>query len=71
MVLTRAALEKLHEKELTSLFAENNDKLTSNMANITKWQAEVNKTLERMESQLQISKSINNALKQRITSLEK
>ena len=71
MVLTRAALEKLHEKELTSLFAENNDKLTSNMANITKWQAEVNKSLERMESQLQISKSINNALKQRITSLEK
>ena len=71
MVLIRAALEKLNEKELISLFVENNDKLTSNMANITNQQAEVNKTLERMESQLQLSKAINNVLEQRITSFEK
>ena len=71
MVLTRAALEKLNEKELIPLFVENNDKLTSNMANITSQQAEVNKTLKRMESQLQLSNAINNPLKQRITSFEK
>ena len=51
MVLTRAALEKLHKEELIWLFVENNDKLNSNMTNLTNQLAEVNKTLERMESQ--------------------
>ena len=69
MVLTRAALEKLNKEELISLFAENDDKLNSNMANLTNQLAEVNKTLERMESQLEISKTINNTLEKRITSL--
>ena len=71
MVLTRAALEKLNKEELISLFAENDDKLNSNMANLTNQLAEVNKTLERMESQLEISKTINNTLEKHITTLEK
>ena len=71
MVLTRAALEKLNKEELISLFAENDDKLNSNMANLTNQLAEVNKTLERMESQLEISKTINNTLENHITTLEK
>ena len=66
MVLTRAALDKLSKEELISLFIENDDKLNSNMANFTNQLAEVNKTLERMESRLQISKIINNALDKRI-----
>ena len=71
MVLTRAALEKLNKEELISLFAENDDKLNSNMANLTNQLAEVNKTLDRMESQLEISKTINNTLENHITTLEK
>ena len=71
MVLTRAALEKLNKEELISLFAENDDKLNSNMANLTNQLAEVNKILERMESQLEISKTINNTLENHITTLEK
>ena len=71
MVLARAALEKLNKEELISLFAENDDKLNSNMANLTNQLAEVNKTLERMESQLEISKTINNTLENHITTLEK
>ena len=39
------------------------------MANLTNQLAEVNKTLERMESQLEISKTINNTLEKHITSL--
>ena len=52
MTLTTAALEKLNREELISLFVENDDKLNSNMANLTNQLAEVNKTLKRMESQL-------------------
>ena len=66
MVLTRAAFDKLSKEELISLFIENDDKLNSNMANFTNQLAEVNKTLERMESRLQISKIINNALDKRV-----
>ena len=40
------------------------------MANLTNQLAEVNKTLERMESQLEILKTINNTLEKPITSLE-
>ena len=52
MTLTTAALEKLNREELISLFVENDDKLNSNMANLTNQLAEVNKTLKWMESQL-------------------
>ena len=52
MVLTRAAFDKLSKEELISLFIENDNKLNSNMANFTNQLAEVNKTLERMESRL-------------------
>ena len=62
MVLTRAAFEKLNKEELISLFVENDDKLNSSMASLTIQLAEVNKTLQRMESQLQVSKTINHAL---------
>ena len=71
MVLTRAALEKLNKEKLTSLIIENDDKLKSNMANLTNQLADVNKTLERIESQLQISKTINNTVEKCIISLEK
>ena len=62
MVLTSAAFEKLNKEELISLFVENDDKLNSSMASLTTQLAEVNKTLQRMESQLQVSKTINHAL---------
>ena len=69
MALTRASLEKLNKAELISLSAENDDKLNSKM--LSNQLTEVYKTLERMESQFQIWKTINNALKKCITSLEK
>ena len=71
MFLNRAALEKLSKEELISIFAENDDKLKSNLDNITNQLVEVNKTLERMESQLEISEAINNTHEKCITSLEK
>ena len=71
MVVTRAALEKLNKEELISPFVQNDDKLNSNIANLTNQLAEVNKTLERMESQLEISKTINNTLKNCHFHLEK
>ena len=77
MVLTRAALEKKtkqtnkEEHNIISLSVKNDDKLKSNMANLINQLAEVNKTLERRESQLRIFKTINNALEKRITSLKK
>ena len=71
MVLTRAALAKLNKEELILFFLENDDKLNSSIANLTNQLAEVNKTLARMESQLEMSKTLNNALKKRIISLEK
>ena len=71
MVLTRATLEKFNKEELISFFVENDDKLNSNIANLTNQLAEVNKTLEWMESKLEILKTINNTLKKRITSLKK
>ena len=71
MVLTRAALAKLNKEELILFFLENDDKLNSNIANLTNQLAEVNKTLARMESQSEMSKTINSALKKRIISLEK
>lgn len=71
MVLTRAALAKLNKEELILLFVENDDKINSSIANLTHQLAVVNKTLARVESQLEMSKTINNALKKCITSLEK
>ena len=71
MVLTRAALAKLNKEELILFILENDDKLNSNIANLTNQLAEVNKTLARMESQSEMSKTINSALKKRIISLEK
>ena len=41
------------------------------MANLTNRLAEVNKTLKRIESQLEILKTITNTFEKRITSLEK
>ena len=58
MVLTGAALEKLKKEELISLFVENDEKRNNIMANLADQLAEANKTLKRMESQLQISKTI-------------
>ena len=71
MVLIRTALEKLNKEELISLFIENDYKLNSNITILKKQRAEVNEASERMESQLGISKTINNTLEKHITSLEK
>ena len=53
-ILIRAALEKLSKEGIISLFFENDDKFNSNKAILTNQFAEVNKTLERVESPLQI-----------------
>ena len=43
--------------------------MKSNISKLTNQLAEVDKTLKRMESQLQISQAINNGLEKRITGL--
>ena len=58
MVINIAALEKLNKEELTSLLGENDEKLNSNVTNLTNRLAEINKSLERIESQSEILRTI-------------
>ena len=61
MVLTRATLEKLGKEELISMFLENYEKLNDNVTQLTNQLAQIDKILKRMELQLAVSKSVNEA----------
>ena len=71
MVLTRAALEKMNKEDVIALFVEMQDKLSTNVNQLSTTVTEMNKILERMESQQSIAKTVNNALTKRIVALEK
>ena len=71
MVLTRATLEKLGKKELISMFLENYEKLNVNITQLENQLAQEDKAFKRMESQLTVSKSVNEAFQNRIISLER
>ena len=71
MVLTRATLKNLGKNELISMFLENYEKLNVNITQLENQLAQVDKTFKRMESQLAVSKSVNEAFQNRIISLER
>ena len=52
------------------MFLENNEKLNDSKTQPTNQLAQVDKTLKRMESQLAVNKSVNEAFQNRIMSLE-
>ena len=61
MVLSRATLKKLGKEELISMFLENYEKLNDNVTQLTNQLAQVDKTFRKMESQLAVSNSANQA----------
>ena len=61
MVLSRATLKKLGKEELISMFLENYEKLNDNVTQLTNQLAQVDKTLRKMESQLAVINSANQA----------
>ena len=67
MVLTLAALEKLGKEELISMFLENYGKLNDNVTQLTNLLAQVDKTLKRMESQLSVNNSVNEAFQNHLS----
>ena len=67
MVLILAALEKLGKEELISMFLENYEKLNDNVTQLTNLLAQVDKTLKRMESQLSVNNSVNEAFQNHLS----
>ena len=61
MVLSGATLKKLGKEELISMFLENYEKLNDNVTQLTNQLAQVDKTLRKMESQLAVINSANQA----------
>ena len=75
MVLTRTTLEKLGKEELISMFFENYEKLNYNVSHLTIQLAQLDMKFKGIESQLVVSKSVNEAFQKQIitgkTMLEK
>ena len=71
MLLTRANLELLGKEELVSMFFESYEKLNDNVTQLTNQLAQVDKAMKRMESQLAVSNSVNEAFQNQIISLER
>ena len=66
MVLTRTTLEKLGKEELIIMFLENYEKLNYNVSHLTIQLAQLDMTLKGIESQLIVSKSVNEAFQKQI-----
>ena len=66
MVLTRATLEKLGKEELISMFFENYEKLNYNVSHLTIQLAQLDMKFKGIESQLVVSKSVNEAFQKQI-----
>ena len=66
MVLTRTTLEKLGKEELISMFFENYEKLNYNVSHLTIQLAQLDMTFKGIESQLVVSKSVNEAFQKQI-----
>ena len=66
MVLTRTTLEKLGKEELIIMFLENYEKLNYNVSHLTIQLAQLDMTLKGIESQLVVSKSVNEAFQKQI-----
>ena len=66
MVLTRTTLEKLGKEELIIMFLENYEKLNYNVSHLTIQLAQLDMTLKGIDSQLVVSKSVNEAFQKQI-----
>ena len=66
MVLTRTTLEKLGKEELISMFFENYEKLNYNVSHLTIQLAQLDMIFKGIESQLVVSKSVNEAFQKQI-----
>ena len=66
MVLTRTTLEKLGKEELIIMFLENYEKLNYNVSHLTIQLAQLDMTLKGIESQLVVSKSVDEAFQKQI-----
>ena len=71
MVLTRAAVEKIPKEELVNLVLNYDKTMESTLADLSKEILKINKNFEKLESELSISKTVNNALHKRVIQLEK
>ena len=71
MVLTRAAVEKMPKEELVNMVLNYDKTMESTLADLNKEISKINKNFEKLESELSISKTVNNALHKRVIQLEK
>ena len=71
MVLTRAAVEKIPKVELVNMVLNSDKTMESTLADLNKEISKINKNFEKLESELSISKTVNNALHKRVIQLEK
>lgn len=71
MVLTRAAVEKMSKEELVNMVLNYDKTMESTLADLNKEISKINKNFEKLESELSISKTVNNALHKRVIQLEK
>ena len=71
MVLTRAAVEKIPKEELINMVLNYDKTIESTLADFNKEISKINKSFEKLESELSISKTVNNALHKRVIQLEK
>ena len=62
MVLTRAAVEKMPKEELVNMVLNYDKTMESTLADLNKEISKINKNFEKLESELSISKTVNNAL---------
>ena len=71
MVLTIAAVEKMPKEELVNMVLNYNKIIEPTLADLNKEISKINKNFEKLESELPISKTVNNALHKRVIQLEK
>ena len=71
MVLTRAAVEKMPKEELVNMVLNYDKTMESTLADLNKEISKINKNFEKLESELSISKAVNNALHKQVIQLEK
>ena len=71
MVLIKAAVEKMPKEELVNMVLNYDETMESILADLNKEISKINKNFEKLESELPISKTVNNALHNRVIQLEK
>ena len=71
MVLTRTAVGKMPKEELVNMVLNYDKTMVSTLADLNKEISKISKNFEKLETELSISKTVNNALHKRVIQLEK